>query len=80
MPIDFPNSPTLNQVFVSNNRTWTWDGTVWSSTGSIGNIGPQGPTGPAGVNGTNGATGPTGPTGPQVGAGRIIAMSIVFGG
>lgn len=54
MPINFPDSPSLNQVFIANNRSWVWDGTVWSSSGSVGNTGPQGATGPAG---------PTGPAG-----------------
>lgn len=57
--LDFPNSPTLNQVFSSGNRTWTWDGTAWVSSGTVGDIGPVGPTGPTG------STGPTGPTGAQ---------------
>lgn len=29
--IDFPNSPTLNQEFTANGRTWVWNGTVWSA-------------------------------------------------
>jgi hypothetical protein len=29
--IDFPNSPTLNQEFTANGRTWIWNGTVWSA-------------------------------------------------
>lgn len=29
--IDFPNSPTLNQEFTANGRTWIWSGTVWSA-------------------------------------------------
>ena len=53
--LDFPDSPSLNDVFTSNNRTWTWNGTVWSSSGAIGDTGPTGPTGAVG------ATGPTGP-------------------
>ena len=31
MPIDFPNSPTLNDTFTVGDRTWTWDGTRWES-------------------------------------------------
>lgn len=30
MPIDFPNSPTINQTFTSGNNTWQWDGTAWN--------------------------------------------------
>jgi hypothetical protein len=31
MPIDFPNSPSLNQEFTANDRTWRWTGTAWDS-------------------------------------------------
>lgn len=32
MPIDFPNSPTLNQVYTApSGRAWQWDGTRWIS-------------------------------------------------
>lgn len=30
MPIDFPNSPTINQTFTSGTTTWVWDGTAWN--------------------------------------------------
>jgi hypothetical protein len=29
--IDFPNSPTLNQVFTAGDRSWKWNGTAWTS-------------------------------------------------
>lgn len=57
MAIDFPNSPTLNQVFTSGSTSWTWNGTAWNVVRiATGATGPTGSTGPAG---------PTGPTGPQ---------------
>jgi hypothetical protein len=31
MPIDFPNSPSVNDQFVSGGRTWIWDGSVWKA-------------------------------------------------
>lgn len=32
MPIiDFPSSPTVNQVFTSGDRSWQWTGSVWMS-------------------------------------------------
>jgi hypothetical protein len=52
-------------------------------TGAAGPTGPQGATGatgPQGATGATGATGAAGPTGPEPSAGKIIAMSIVFGG
>lgn len=67
--IDFPNSPSLNQVFTVGNNSWKWNGTVWNvvriSTGSTGPTGPTGATGPTGPTGVTGATGPTGVTGPN---------------
>jgi hypothetical protein len=32
MALDFPASPTLNQVFTSGNTTWIYDGTAWNIT------------------------------------------------
>jgi len=29
MAIDFPSSPTLNQTYTFNGRTWKWNGTAW---------------------------------------------------
>ena len=46
--INFPDSPSVNDTFTSNNRTWTWTGTVWLSSGTVGNTGPTGPTGASG--------------------------------
>ena len=63
-PIDFPNSPTLNQLFTVGNQTWRYDGTVWRTNEAQGIQGPTGPTGPLGPTGPTGGTGPTGSTGP----------------
>jgi hypothetical protein len=77
LPIDFPDSPTLNELFTVGDQTWIWDGVVWrinnaqGATGPVGPTGPLGPTGPIGptgpastVPGPTGPTGPIGPTGP----------------
>jgi hypothetical protein len=69
MPIDFPNSPTLNQEFAVGNHIWQWNGSVWliktsQIVGPTGPTGLQGPTGPTGSQGPTGLSGPTGPTGP----------------
>jgi hypothetical protein len=32
MPIDFPNSPTLNQQQVTGNKKWQWSGEQWAAT------------------------------------------------
>ena len=29
MPIDFPNSPTLNQQYPYNGAVWQWNGSAW---------------------------------------------------
>lgn len=73
MAIDFPNSPTLNQVFTVGTNSWTWNGSAWNVV-RVAAVGPQGPqgiqgptglTGPAGPAGPTGATGATGAQGPQ---------------
>ena len=78
MPINFPNSPSVNQEYTYNNVVYKWNGTAWRlvrrvATGATGPLGPTGPQGPQGVTGPTGATGatgpgitgPTGPVGPQ---------------
>jgi hypothetical protein len=72
MPIDFPNTPLLNDEFTVGQVTWVWDGFKWLVKESLGPIGPTGSTGPTGPTGTTGptgagvtgATGATGATGP----------------
>jgi len=34
MAIDFPNSPTVGQIFTSGDKSWIWDGTVWKAYGA----------------------------------------------
>jgi collagen type I alpha len=60
MPIDFPNSPSVNDQFTSGSTTWRWDGTVWKV---VRDFAPTGATGPTGPTGSVGSTGPTGITG-----------------
>jgi hypothetical protein len=31
MPLDFPDSPTLNQVYSANGKAWQWNGYAWDS-------------------------------------------------
>ena len=58
--IDFPNSPSVNDVFTSGLQTWIWTGTAWNLVVSP-VIGATGPTGPSGAAST--VAGPTGATG-----------------
>ena len=51
--IDFPNSPTVGQLFTVGDITWEWTGSVWDGLGTIA-VGPAGPAGAAGVAGVDG--------------------------
>ena len=64
MPIDFPDSPTVNDLFTVNDRTWKWTGSAWNTVEAL-TLGPTGPTGAVGPTGPTGAIGATGPTGAQ---------------
>lgn len=48
MALNFPTSPTLNQVYTSGSYSWTWDGTTWKSNSS-------GLSGYSGISGYSGA-------------------------
>lgn len=74
--IDFPNSPTVNQVFTVGGRAWIWTGSIWSRAGATGISGPTGPTGPSGATGNAGATGPTGPSASSLIGGTITSSVI----
>ncbi len=34
MPLNFPNSPTVNQVHTEGQKSWRWTGSVWNLIGS----------------------------------------------
>lgn len=36
MAFDFPNSPTVGQIFTSGNLSWEWDGQAWRGRPSTG--------------------------------------------
>jgi len=65
MPLDFPTSPTLNEIYTFGGRSWIWNGTAWDvySTGTAGATGATGPQGNTGATGPTGATGSQGPQG-----------------
>jgi hypothetical protein len=69
MPIVFPSSPSLGQIYIlPTGESWEWNGSAWQTLGSpgvTGPAGPQGPTGPTGPQGIQGVTGSTGATGSQ---------------
>ena len=63
MAIDFPNSPSVNQVFTSGSKSWIWNGTSWAGNNNAGFVGSQGYTGSLGYSGSIGYTGSSGYTG-----------------
>lgn len=59
MPLDFPTSPTLNQVYTFSGRSWIWNGTAWdvSTSGSSSVAGVSSLTGTTGEVEVSGLTG-----------------------
>jgi len=55
MPLDFPSTPSLNDLYTFGGKTWKWDGAGWISY-NIGLTGPQGIQGPTGPTGAAGST------------------------
>ena len=83
MPLNFPDTPSLNEIYTSGSNSWQWDGTVWNALSSSvvginGSNGSTGATGAAGVTGATGATGPQGPAGGGASEGFVIAMAIAL--
>ena len=76
MPLNFPNSPSLNQIYTSGSNSWKWDGTVWNaiSSSQLGIDGAAGATGAVGATGATGAQGPQGIQG-NVSTAFTIAMA-----
>ena len=91
MPINFPISPNLDDIYTYNGRAWKYDGITWVAIGQIGPqgpqgiqgetgpAGPQGPTGPQGEQGPQGSQGETGPAGPGIlsggNTGQVLAKA-----
>ena len=69
MALNFPNSPVLNEEYISNGTRWLWNGSSWTrvvsagAQGFQGAQGSQGLTGPTGAQGTSGAQGSAGAQG-----------------
>jgi hypothetical protein len=40
MALDFPASPTLNQIYTVGDQSWKWDGTSWVALASAENAAP----------------------------------------
>lgn len=63
--IDFPSSPSLNDIYSFGDKTWKWNGYAWQAEPYGGPTGPTGPTGPSVTGPTGAASNITGPTGSQ---------------
>jgi len=35
MPVNFPNSPTVGELFVTNGKTYQWDGEKWTTDTTV---------------------------------------------
>ena len=61
MAINFPNSPSLNDLYTLGTRQWKWNGNGWAlqplTAGFTGSIGYTGSKGDIGYTGSKGATG-----------------------
>jgi len=86
MPIDFPGSPSVNDVHSDGGRSWTWNGTSWVLNTYVGVV-PPGAVGATQLAANvvtsahlaaNAAVNNLGFT--PASTGKSIAMSIVFGG
>jgi len=86
MPIDFPGSPSVNDVHSDGGRSWTWNGTSWVLNTYVGAIGAgQVGTTELAANSVTSAKIAAGAAAANLGftpasTGKSIAMSIVFGG
>jgi hypothetical protein len=58
MAIDFPPSPTTNDTYTYDGKTWKWSGSYWYLVGNT-IEGPRGTTGATGATGSQGIQGNT---------------------
>jgi hypothetical protein len=83
VPISFPSTPLLDDVYTYSGRSWKWNGEVWLALGTVqGTTGVQGPIGigfqgiqgPLGIQGTQGTDGLLGSQGLQGNQGPNAAI------
>ena len=55
--LDFPLSPSINDIYVANGNRWQWNGSSWKRLGQLGPQGTQGTQGIQGVQGIQGIQG-----------------------
>ena len=69
--LNFPNNPSLNDIYSANGRRWKWNGSSWIRIADPGVQGATGAQGTTGTQGTQGLQGPQGTTGIQGTAGVL---------
>jgi hypothetical protein len=72
--INFPSSPSVNDEYSFEGRTWVWNGSGWEVKAFVAPPGATGPSGPTGATGPQGATGVQGPVG-VTGATGVVGVS-----
>lgn len=78
MPVlDFPDAPTVGQIFTADTKSWTWTGSVWNATGSSSGT-PGVPGGSASV--VVSQTAPTSPTEGNIWYNSSIGKSFIYYG
>ena len=79
--LDFPASPSTNDIHTENGVSWKWTGSAWTRLGDVGAQGVQGAQGAQGVQGAQGHQGVQGAQGHQgvQGAGTGTADKIYSG-
>ena len=65
MALNFPDSPSVNDIFTSGGSRWIWNGTSWVRQGTPGTQGAAGAQGAVGAQGSVGAQGAQGAVGAQ---------------
>jgi len=55
--INFPTSPSLNEEYTFEGRTWLWNGSGWEIKSFVAEPGATGATGPTGATGATGVHG-----------------------
>ena len=38
MAVDFPSSPTLNDIYTFGGKSWQWNGAAWESYGTVSSV------------------------------------------
>ena len=72
--LDFPASPSTNDIHTENGVSWKWNGSAWTRLGDVGAQGAQGAQGRQGAAGAAGAQGAQGLQGVHGAAGTAGAQ------